>query len=369
MEIKLISLHNLYLEGVGRAVKRKVNADDALDFIDNLINTIEASNETREYIVVSLESEVVSSIMRICTSYKAFSQSAPTADTTDFNEKTRNVSYDLIFQRIAEKLLRAQLECQKKHVGINRPQRGNLIQTLVDKNDSYDFIVALIDSKRFIDENDLKYKTGMLEGKENTLKCAKFTIDKESFNINKILLSDTTNKIPEYWYYDFLDLQETRSDIKNTKCAYDSLSGIIDQSLKTKFKPDCQEIKNALNVFFVHNECFSIEGCVDYLLNNYEPIDNKWDKNELKNKLLHCNSDNIFDNNFVINDKDIKNKLQNIKYPVNSNIELKIKRPIECLNESIYADESPTGEKVLVLTNVDVNTLKKFNFKNIDLGE
>ncbi len=363
MEIRLISLHHISEDG--NFINKDINVNDGIKYVNNLISNIENSKEIREYKAISFTTEIVNMILNLCRNYKDYGEVAATKENISTTNK--NITSD-IFNRIAERLTQCQQNTQHRHKGMNKPQKGNLIQMFIEKDDTYDFIISLIDSKKFIDENDLKYKSGMLDGKENTLKGAKFSIDKNSFNFVKIVLSDNSrNNIPQYWYKDFLELDEARGDIKNTTTAYNTINTIIRNKLSKNFKADYQVLKNSLNTYFLHNDKFSYEICIDYLMENYEPVEKGWDKHEVKEKLVEANSRGIFDNIFNINNKDIKSKLINVKYTINNNVELKIKKPVEKMSDSMYTEKLLTGEYVLILRNVEDKILEEFNFNKIDL--
>lgn len=363
MEIRLISLHHISEDG--SFINKDINVNDGIKYVNDLILDIENSKEIREYKTISFTTEIVSIVLNLCKNYKPYGEVA--AESESISNHKKNIAND-IFNRIAERLTQCQQNAQHRHKGMNKPQKGNLIQIFIERDDTYDFVISLIDSKRFIDENDLKYKSGMLDGKENSLKGAKFSIDKNSLEFVKIVLSDNSrNNISEYWYKYFLELDEVRGDIKNTTTAYNTISTIISNKLSKSFKTDYQVLKNSLNTYFLHNDKFSYELCIDHLIENYKPVEEGWNKQELKEKLVEANSKGIFDNIFNINYKDIKLKLVNIKYTINSNVELKIKKPVEKMSDSIYAEKLSTGEYVLILKNVENKILEKFNFNKIEL--
>lgn len=362
MEIKLLSLHHITEEGA--SIRKNVDVNNGKEYMLNLISNIKKSPETREYQIISDTKEVVNIILKICNCIYTYEEAAADKPEGDNPQLTINNLLD----RISLRLIESQFKTSRKHSGINHPKKGNLIQAFIEDENEFQFMISLIDSKKFIDENDLKYKSGMLEGEQNTLKSAYFAIDKNNYFVKNIFLSCSKDSaISQYWYDEFLELQEVRSDKKNTSTAYNSISTILSNKLSRKYNSDFLELKNALNVYFLHNDTFSYSDCINSLIDGYVPINDSLNKNELKMSLDECRNKGLFDCKFCINNDDIRNKLVNAKYKVNSKIELKIKTPPEKMKDYLYTKKMNDGELVIVLRNIDESMLKKFNFDNIDL--
>lgn len=363
MEIRLISLHHIDNDG-NYSSNGIIN--DGRKYVEELIKNIASAKDSRQYEIISASTEVVGLIVNLCTLYIEIEEAAI---TTEKDEKIAEYKpIEIIYEKIAKRLVKAQEDTRKARPALRPPKKGNLIQVLAETEDEFLVVISLIDSKRFIDDNDLKYRSGMLEGNETSNKSAKFYINKKTLEFNKIILSGKSNQgISNYWYDKFLELNETRSDIKNTTTAYAALKSSLDV-FKKKFPVDGMDLKNTLGVYFSHSKSFNFEECVSYLLDNYEQKDTGWDKERFKNDLLSCNKNGIFDNTFNIDNKDIAKYLNNLKVVVNSNMEIKIKKPLETMENSIYTARLNNGEKVLIIKNVNEKTLETFNYNNEDLN-
>lgn len=359
-DLKLVSLHNIDLNNPEKAIQRNIGIVDAKEYILSLTRKMLNYKNVREYTVKSLTTEVVSQISKLCTNFKTFELSALSSDNKS------DINFNDIHNTIADRLLKKQIEAQKKYAHLTELKKGSLIQSLIENSDEYIFILALVEHHKFIDDVDLTYKAGMPDEDKIALKSAQFHINKDG-NINKIFLSDTTMKISDYWCNEFLEVEETIDDITNTKRAYNHYEAILKNTLSIKSPSDHSNLKNALNVYFAHNKSFSHEECVDFLLNDYQPISEDINIEHLREKFSEYNTRKTFDNTFNIDISPIKSKLNNTRYTVNENIELKIKKPFEQMKNNIYSGKLPTGEKVLIINNVDAKTLKQFNFNNIDL--
>jgi hypothetical protein len=358
-KLQLISLHNINLDSEN-VISRNIEINDAQDYVLTLSNRMMSYKNIREYNIKSLTTEVVSQIITICTSFTTYALSALT--TQDAKPYSYSEVYDIIVQR----LLREQIDARRKYQQLTNIKNGNLIQSLLETDEEYIYLIALVEHNKFIDNSDFKYKIGMPDDDKVALKSARFHLTKDG-TIKKIYLTDSSPKISDYWYDGFLDLSEAKDNIANTKFAYNAIETILRNTLSSKYSTDYNELKNALNIYFTHNECYTHNACIGFLLDSYEPFGNDFDKDTLKKKLTDCISNYDFDTAFSIDTTAIKSKLKNRKYKVNSNIELNIKNPIEKMEENIYTDKLSTEEKVLIIKNVDEKILKQFNFKNIDL--
>lgn len=361
-QLKLVSLHNIDLDNPTSAIPRDIDIEDAQNYILTLTKKMIKYKNVREYTIRSTTTEVISQILELCTNFKSLDLSAISSE----NDEITSMSIKYLNDNIADRLLYKQIEAEKKYSHLTEIKKGSLIQSLLELEDEYIFIIALVEHHRFIDDNDLKYKDGMPDDEKVALKSARIHLSKEG-NIAHIFLSDTTKKITDYWYNEFLELDETKDDITNTKLAYNKYSSLLRHAVYGKSSSDHEALKNALNIYFSHNNTFSHDECVNFLFDSYEPVNADLDLKSIRDKFSECNNKNIFDNTFTIDTTPIKSKLTNTKYIVNDNIELKIKKPLDTIKNGIYTEELSNGEKVLIINNVDQKTLKQFNFNNIDL--
>lgn len=357
--LQLVSLYNIDYN-LKKVVPRSIEVEDAKQYISDLSNRMITYKNIREYLPKSLTSEVISKILELINNFHAYQQAAATSTNKG------SLSIQPIYNTIATKLLTEQLIAQTKYKQITEIHKGSLIQSLLESDDEYIYILALVEHNRFIDDNDLKYKIGMPDSEKVALKSARLHLTKNG-TIKKIFLSDSHPKISEYWYDGFLDLYEAKDDAKNTENAYNALADALKNSLSYKYKPDYAELKNSLNVYFSHQISFTHDECINFLLDSYVPVSPDLNIDELKGKLIKTSSKYDFDSIFCIDIKNIESKLKNRKYKVNDNIELRIKKPVQQLKSNIYTFELETGEKVLCINNVDKDILEKFNFNNIQL--
>ena len=211
----------------------------------------------------------------------------------------------------------------------------------------------------------MKYKIGLPSTDKATLKSC-MVYHSSSGDVEKIYVTDSRTKFSEYWYDGFLELAEKRSDRTNTKEAFKIINSVMNNSLSANYKSDCTELNNALKVFFTQEDNFVFSDCLDFLFNKYKPKDTDLDIKELRKKIEErAEKSDRFDKVFTIDNTDIKSKLNNIKYTVTDNIEIKFKTPKINLKDYIYSTKIE-DEQVLVIRKVNDDTYKKFIKENTE---
>lgn len=360
INVNFLSLHHIDKEN-DKVTPKNVSIQDASTYIAELAEKMIANEHMREYKVKSNPNIIVSQILNIISSLTPAANEGATT-VTPINTTT-NSNPEL---SISSRLLLSQRTAQERYKILTNIKKGSLIQGLVDNNSTLVYIIALIEHSSFIDENDLKLKTGLPDATKAALKSVRIHFNTD-LSIDKIYLSDSSKKIAEYWYDGFLDLIECINDISNTKRAYNFIKGHLKNKLSSKHKQDYLEYTNSLNVYFSHNDSFNFDECLDFVFSS-EPISSDIDVSQLKNDIKIQKHSNVpFDNVFNVDITDIKTSLSNNKYKLNSNIELKLKTPPDKIKESIYTYKLDDGQVALAITNVDNKILEQFNFWGVEM--
>ncbi|MDM0471102.1 hypothetical protein QTH27_03915 [Clostridium perfringens] len=360
MNIYFLSLHTID-KNEDTTKQRDIKIEDAQNYVQSLIKKLISNESKREFEIVS-ESYVANNVKLIAQSLNiALEESASTLiseDSTNVSGIETPCKFIEKSNLIATKFLNAQKKSQEKYGAFTDIKSGGLIQGLALEENYYIYVISFIDHSSFIDENDLLEKIGLPKDKA-TLKSAIFYLDL-NFNFDKIYLSDSRINMTEYWYDYFLELKETRTDIVNTKNAYNHIAKVLSKSLYSKDKPDFIALKNALDVYFSHQKEFNLNSCIEFMFSNYQAQNDSINIEELKRKIRK--NDSIaqrFDSEFIINIHDIERKLKNQKFELTDNIELKLKNPKENLQDYLYST-TIDDEKVLVIKNISEKAFNLF---------
>ncbi|OPJ58143.1 hypothetical protein [Clostridium chromiireducens] len=359
MDIKFVCLDSIDFEN-NKVINRQVNVTDAQEYVETLVNKILNTDKKREY-ERKTASLTMDKIHEIVDLYLSINQAASTIEAQNSNTENNLNYYSNITNLISEKLLQEQLAAEEKYKHLTKIQKGSLVQALIDHNNKIIYLSCLIEHATFIDEDDLKYKIGLPSSDKATLKsCMVYHAD--NGDVENIFLTDTRTKFTEYWYDGFLDVREKRSDKTNTTEAFKTIRRVINDSLSLSSKSDCTILNNSLNVVFTQGGSFTFSDCLDFLFNDYAPQNPNLDLTDLRNKIeKKAEKSNKFDTVFNIDNSDIKHLLQNTKYTVTDNIELKLKNPKKNLKDYIYSTKlEDNEEKVLIIRNINEDTYSRF---------
>ena len=366
MDLKYISLNHINLD-TNQIIQKEVNLNDASNYIDDIITTIFDTKSKRQF-YPSDDSEVYLNVLdsiNLNIENKKLSQCEIAATlSSEFKHKTN--SLDKNSNKNSKKLLKSQKIAQEKYGHLNDIKKGSLIQALVEDDSKNYYVLCLIEHNDFLDEDDLKLKGGLPTSDTAALKSCIFSF--ENTDLRSVFLTDSSPKIADYWFNSFLELQETRSDLLNTKNAYNNIFRIIRNRFSKNYKADFSKLQNALRVYFLQKKAFDYKDCVNFLFEDYEPEEptnpdfETIDTKEMKEIFLKSiEKDNDFDSKFQIDIKDIKNQLNKPKYKLNNSVTLQLNNTSKHLEDFFYSC-TIDGENVLIIKNIDTSTYDKFNF-------
>jgi hypothetical protein len=354
-EIILTSLYHIKLD-LASPIKKNISDDAAKEYIPDLIKKILSSKNIRQYYSSSHTTQVIGHILKIISSIETYLEASFTGQA--------NISlYDNDFSTIANRLHEKQLAAEKRiHHMDKEVTKGSLIQSLLKYDSKMIFLLALVDHNKFLDEDELKNKEGLSYDKA-ALKACLIYFDTDN-SIEKICITDTSNNVAKYWYSDFLDLKETKDDTTNTEYTYKAFKSVINDSLKRISPSDCTTLKTALNSYFVQNKTFKFDDCIKFVFDEYTPISDSVNIENLKSKINKIASKGLFDTHFTIEPSRIRNLL-NAEYKLNKNLTLKINKDIDKLEENICTIKHNETLGVFI-KKVDKTMLDKFNFGNLE---
>lgn len=361
LTVKFVSLYHIDIDKTeNNIIKRDVNISDAKEYIQSLASNMISNEKMRKYEIKSTSNPIVHNILtliRQTNPIEALEESAPTLSD--------NIELDTPLNNIANRLLLAQQEAQNRHA-FTQIKKGSLIQAYVISDNNPMYSIALIDHSSFIDESDLKKRSGLPDNSKATFKNVRIHFNQD-LSLSSIYVSDSQPKISKYWYDDFLDLKETHDNITNTTYAYRFINSMLSNKLSKKHKQDLIEYNNSLKIYFTKNDNFDFNECLDFIFKG-DPYSTNLDVHALKNEIISKkNQRNVFDNVFNIDITDIKKALRHRNYKLNPNVELKLKTSDDTIKENVFATKLENGDTVLAIANVDPEQLKSFNFYNIDI--
>lgn len=323
--------------------------------------------------------EYITSTIEYVTTHKSTKRCKPRGDNTEVIACSRDILSHVIkqnhsdldnkilddkFNEIARRLFSSEKKVQaalNKTLG-NILRKGSFIQSLVydDINDKYLMIFIKVNHTLYLNGQKFKKEDGILLNKKDWRSC-QFNINTDDKNDIKFESADVyldTNA--KYWIDDFLELDETTTDEKNTQNAFRFIDSILNRNLRKTYPYDYTHIRNAFVYSFRREGLISYEELVSDILDKYTPCDCDKEKiKSIKMKLLPENKENSFDYQFNIIPTAVKARIKK-EYHIQHGIELKIDDGIENLDKIITACEDPTGEKYLKIRVENDDTFNAF---------
>jgi len=216
--------------------KIEVGEGDVEGYIQELLTEIEEmSNRSRSFSLESENTEVFSSLVRF------------------LNEELEQEELSKI---IAARLHRVEINTQDKITPMQQVKKGSLVQVLLQERESEElhFIVAKVEDNFFLDKMSLVKSVG-LPYEDSTFKYARFIFSKDTALLD-IAVYDANPKIAKYWYHDFLELHESKTDEYNTRTAFKSIKSMLDNNVKKQFPQDYTVLFNAtISYWFFARSC------------------------------------------------------------------------------------------------------------------
>ena len=224
-------------------------------------------------------------------------------------------------QRVAERLHSIERNARAKYHRITELQRGSLFQIFYKRNDVLNFLVAKVFTTNFLDEADYKAHAG-LPFQKRVLKTCTVQFD-DGLNIESVMVSDSNSEIADYWWREFLELEELSSNEQNTKTAFASIETFLSRRLQSQSKSDYHYLRNNLIGYFKTSHSYSHQNMVAYVFGEYRPVNSSIDMNAIKADAMLLPQKKGFQARFTITPDIIKRRFRDT-IPLTPNISLEI---------------------------------------------
>jgi len=221
----------------------------------------------------------------------------------------------------AKRLLSSEIEAQKaiNHLGV-RIQKGSLFQAVINVGEGRKFvIIAKADHDTYLDEESYEVREG-LPWTKKLFKSFFITINEDG-SLSKVVVSDTNDKVAEYWWKTFLELEVVRTSSENTKKMLSHILRPINR-IRDDYPADYEDLRNAVLGYFQSNSDFSFESFMKTIFDNYKKIDPSLDYDKkIKSKINSISKKTDVDTQFDIDRKEVKQR-RTRKLDLNTGIEL-----------------------------------------------
>lgn len=250
-------------------------------------------------------------------------------------------SFDSSSTDLAAKLLSCEVAAQERYKSITEIRKGSLLSVHFEAISREFLLLVKIDHASFFDETEYTKKTGLPE-KQRAQKSALFELISGELNPT-VIVSDSSQKITDYWYRDFLSLIPLSSNEKNTEDAFKAVETLLTRKLSKRSPSDYWTLRNAtVSYFATRSECIFPE-MINELFSGFEPDDKTINIQEIISEALELPGKKGFDSHFSIIKNVIKARVKK-QIRLAENLELQIKGEIPDYDRVFSTGEDGSGK-------------------------
>lgn len=327
------------------AATMPVDASDLERYLAELLDEIDAKPQKREYHLADPDTQFGISLSRFYVQQDLVGSSEADA--------------------MAKRLLRIELAAEAKYghlnaAGTGHVKKGSFLQFMYRDNGTVHYLGVKVDHQLFLDEADFKRKIGLGES-QKIYKACKVSFDAAG-TIGSAVVFDTNSKPSAYWWRDFWELTEQRTDTHNTEQAVKEVVRVLGP-LKKKSPADYTLLRNATVAAFKQTGQMNFDQFVTNTFANYQPIENEVSQmlEKMVNKMRQLPAKRNFDSQFGLAPAAVPFRRVTLK--VTSEISLYYDEGMPNLEDKIWASRTRDGQDVLVIE-APRETTKLFRFKN-----
>lgn len=260
--------------------------------------------------------------------------------------------------RIADKLLDAEILTERRYGHITELKKGSLIiSQIYDENYHY-FLFSKVEHEQFLNVEELVKQIG-IPYEKGTLKTCLIKIDNNN-EIIDIIVTDTNKKFASYWVDGLFELEELKSDEKNTVVSFNAMDQLLNRNVKSISPNDYTMIRNHLITYYRTQSQFDFDEMINNVLGDYIPESDGLDMDLLKEKAKALPVDKDFDRIFNIKEDEIRARIRKV-IKLNEVMELRLNGSSEELKKLIRS-EVINGEKTIIIKTDNEDAFNLFNF-------
>ncbi len=235
-------------------------------------------------------------------------------------------------------------------------KRGLLVQALQQYDGNLYYLLAKIEYDKFIEEDVWEMRMG-LPLEKHVLKSCLFKIEEKTIT-DDIRVYDSNPSIARYWWDDFLELDEKRTDEENTRRVERVLENELAKLIENVSYFDHSDLIDRLRQYYRTHRYFDFEEMINEVFNTYKPKNKKIKMEKVIDSLRSLPEKKKFDLRFPLIHDQLRDKIRFIFNP-HDKIELHLKDYLENLKNIIKTEIDESGDKWLKIR-IDDRTYKRF---------
>lgn len=321
-----------------------VNPADLRRYLAELLAEIQTKPQRREYHLADLATQ-------FGTSLAAF-----------FAQRDLLISAEA--EGLAQRLLRIELATEAKYghlssSGSGHLKKGSFLQFMYSEAGVVNYLGVKVEHQHFLGVADFRRKIGLAES-HKIYKACKVSFDAAGA-IGSALIFDTNSKPSAYWWRDFWELTEQRTDEHNTECAIREVVRVLGP-LKKASPVDYTILRNAAVAAFKQSGRMDFDDFVTNTFQNYQPVEASATPalEGAVRKLRDLPARRNFDSQFNLAPTAVP--YRRVELRVTPEISVSYEEGMPNLEEKIWASQTRDGQGVLVIEAPQATT-DRFTFK------
>jgi len=352
------SIHTI--DAVANHIERREIPKDFDSFMEEVVKYASSENQnTRNYVPKDQNTMVLNSIVQITGQIVANS----------FSSEDKEARLKLFSDSIANKLLFEEIAAQQKIDRLGKQvRRGSLIQSLVEIDAGYQYVLAKVEHSEYFTE-ELIRSLGFPGDNKRVWKSAVIpmvmSLPPDELVHSAVPSIGTirvyTDATAKYWADNFLELQPVSDDEKNTKDLYTAVEHELRRSVKTVSPRDYEILVNAVLSRLKSEHIINYPDMIEEILpNGYSPEEPELRAEEIRKNLQELPEKKGFDKQFNSVPSVLSRQLKRT-FHVTGNIDIQINGGLENFVSDIVAvHNESTGEKYLKIVCDNDNTFRIF---------
>ncbi|MDP2164902.1 MAG: hypothetical protein Q8S32_18500 [Burkholderiaceae bacterium] len=309
-------------------------------YLDELLHEISIKPQHRGY-------QLSSSTTEFATSLDKFYQTQGLAKTGA--------------EALAARLLRIEIQTDAKYGHLNPTgthiRKGSFLQYMYQENSQCHYLGVKVDHHAFLDEKDLRKRIGLGQTQKLFKAC------RVVFDVNgapqETLVFDTNVRPSVYWWREFWELKELRSDQHNTEAA---IRGVIKclNPIKKLAPTDYTHLRNAAITAFKQTGSLDFPAFVNSVFTNYQPVEPLLVQSlpKIVQKIKELPTVNKFDAQFTLAPSAVPFRRMNVA--VSEEISLSYNEDVANIDEKIWSSKTRDGRDVIVIRATEAADRFKF---------
>ncbi|MBU2884863.1 nucleoid-associated protein [Gilvimarinus agarilyticus] len=325
-----------------------------IDHVNNKISKKDISNQGTEALAEYINKLIED--IKLRASKRTFQFQSETTEVRRSLSNFFNEEYSDATEINAMRLLRSEISAQQAidHLGVSI-QKGSLFQAIVNLDARKKLvIIAKADHDTYLDEESYEVREG-LPWTKKIFKSFFITINSDEI-LSNVVVSDSNEKVAEYWWKTFLELEVIRTSSENTKRMLGHILRPINR-IKKDFPADYEELRNAVLGYFQSHSDFSLDHLISTIFDRYDQVNPSLDYDQkIKSKIDLISKKTDVDTLFDIDRQEVKQR-RTRKLGLNTGIELVLK---EYNKQNITATVDEENNKYIqIRSDLGYNTFSK----------